>query len=77
MDFPDRVLEGYDRSYFSCGHGEHLSLPNCHLDIHSSKRKKEKSFDAEEQYQNINFNKPIEIPTIICHCLNNHYDLKR
>ena len=64
MDFPDTVLEGDDRSFFSCGHGEHLLLPNCHLDTHSFKRKKKKSFDAEKQCQNMNFNKPIDTSTI-------------
>ena len=34
MDLPDTFLEGYDRSYFIWGHGEHLLLPHCHLEIH-------------------------------------------
>ena len=28
MYLPNTVLEGDNRSYFSCGHGEHLLMPN-------------------------------------------------
>ena len=27
MDLIDTILDGDDKSYFTCGHGEHLLLP--------------------------------------------------
>ena len=71
MDLPDTVLMGDNRSYFLFGHGEHLLQPKCQLDMHSFKSIQqhfknnlfnniqllEKSFNTEEQCQNMNFNK--------------------
>ena len=64
--------------------GENVLLPTCHLDMHSFKtihhlfnniQLLEKSFNTEEQCQNMNFNKPIDHN--ICYYLNHPYGFKR
>ena len=72
MDFIDTVLEGDDRSYFTCRHEEHLLLPAIYTYIHLSVSQQllnnvqslKKSFNTEGQWQNTTF-KPTDISTIV------------